>query len=281
MFPPEQSLEEKRKDYETTFIEKPRLSNYKIIKSGNVFEVYHSKQPVGYKLTSSNREVKGKAHQKKIHANSIRRARINVTRIINCNVWKHSYLDRGLYTPQFITLTFRDMVTDIKEANYHFNKFIKRLNYQLLRFRQYNVQYINIIEFQKNGRIHFHAIFFNVFLLDREREDRWLANLWSHGFIEVEPLKPSKHIAGYLTKYLTKDNIDERLLTQKKYYCSRGVKRPLIINEAIIAEQLVTRLSEYAKEYTAEHTTPTGNIIKYDAYILEDEEVNNLGYFNR
>jgi hypothetical protein len=279
MFPSEQSIKEKRVDYENLFLKKPRLSHYKIIKSGNVFEVYHSQQPVGYNLTSSNRPSRGKSHQKKIHANSIRRAKNNVARIINSNVWKHKYLDCGFYTPQFVTLTFKEKITDIQEANSYFNKFIKRLNYQLYKFKQPNVQYINIIEFQKNGRVHFHSIFFNVFLLEYEREDRWLANIWSHGFIEVEPLKPSKNIAGYLTKYLTKDTIDERLLTKKKYYCSRGVKRPIVINEEVLADQLVMKLGNYQREYFKEHRTPSGNVINYATYILEDEEVKKIGYF--
>ena len=279
MFPSEQSLKEKQQDYEKVFLKKPRLSHYKIIKSGNVFEVYHSKHPVGRNLMSSNRPSKGKSHKKKIHANSIRRARNNVARIINSNVWRYKYLDQGVYTPQFITLTFRENVTRISVANYYFNKFIKRLNYQLGLKKRDNIQYINIIEFQKNGRVHFHAIFFNLFLLKNERKDRWLANIWSHGFIEVEPLKKSKNIAGYLTKYLTKDTIDERLLTKKKYYCSRGIKRPLIINEEVLADQLVMKLGNYEREYSTEHKLPNGNVINYATYILEDEEVNELGYF--
>lgn len=281
MFLSEEQKEKLKEEHTELFLQKPRLSHYKIIKSGNVFEVFHSKFPVGYNLMSSNKKTQGKTHSKKVHANSIQRARNNVARIINCNVWKYKYLDQGIYTPQFITLTFREKVTRIPEANYYFNKFIKRLNYQLKLKKRDNIQYINIIEFQKNGRVHFHSIFFNLFLLEHERKDRWLANIWGHGFIEVEPLKKSKNIAGYLTKYLTKDTIDERLLTQKKYYCSRGVKRPLVINEEVIADQLAFKLEEFELNYSSEYKTPNGNVIKYNGYVLEDSEVEKLGYFNR
>ena len=279
MFPTEESMKEKRKEFEKFSLKKPRLSHYKIIKSGNVFEIYHSKEPVGYNLTSSNKTSAGRTHTKKAYKNSIIRSRNAVSRIINANVWRYKYLDKEIYTPQFITLTFRDEITDITEANLYFNKYIKRLNYELNKRKRDPVQYINVIEFQKRGVVHFHAIFFNLFLLDNEREDRWLANIWSHGFVEVLPLKKSDKIAGYLTKYMTKENMDERLLTKKKYFCSRGIYRPIIINEEVLADELNMKLGDFVRTYSNEYKTPTGNVIKYAVYNLEDEEVKKLGYF--
>lgn len=274
MFLFETSLEESRDKDRDIFIKKPRLSHYKIIKSGNVFEIYHSKHIIGYNLTSSNRENKpGGTHKKNIHRNSIKRSRDAVARIINANVWTYKDSNNEIYTPQFITLTFKENITNIENTNYYYNKFIKRLNYQLLKQKRNKIQYINIIEFQKKGRIHFHAIFFNLFLLEHERTNRWLAMIWSHGFIEVEPLKKSKDIAGYLTKYLTKDTIDERLLTKKKYYCSRGIKRPIVITDEEMAQHIITQLQTYKIDYQNEHTTPTGNVISYKKYVLEDEEI--------
>jgi len=237
--------------------------------------VYYSQRAIGYNLSSANKRGSGRSHRKNVHANSIRRARNNVARIINSNVWQ--YLDEGkkVYIPQFITLTFREMITDISVANSYYNKFIKRLNYQLNIKDKENIQYINVIEFQKNGRVHFHSIFFNLFLLENERKDRWLANIWLHGFIEVEPLQKSKNIAGYLTKYLTKDTVDERLLTQKKYYCSRGVIRPTVINDEEQALAIVDMLKNYPCEYEIEHTLPNGNVIKYMTYVIEENKKPN------
>lgn len=272
----EQSLEKNRETDRKIFIEKPRISHYRIIQSGNVFEIYHSENPVGYNLTSSTKKKSGGVHKKNIHNNSIKRSRDAVARIINSNIWTYKNLNNEIYTPQFMTFTFREKVTEIQEANYYFNKFIKRLNYQLQKQCENNIQYINVIEFQKNGRVHFHSMFFNLFLLENERKDRWLANIWSHGFIEAKPLDSKKSAAGYMTKYLTKDKMDKRLITKKKYYCSRGIKRPIIITNEDMAIVLITKLNQFNIDYENQHTTPYGNTITYTKYNLDDTEMNNI-----
>jgi hypothetical protein len=53
----------------------------------------------------------------------------------------------------FTTLTFRENLHNIKEANYEFLKFIKRVKYKFGDFK-----YLAVIEFQDRGAIHYHMI---------------------------------------------------------------------------------------------------------------------------
>ena len=41
------------------------------------------------------------------------------------------------------------------------------------------------------------------------------------------------------------------------------------------------KLGNYQREYSAEHKAPDGNVINYATYILEDEEVDELGCFRK
>jgi hypothetical protein len=65
---------------------------------------------------------------------SLRRTRSKIVRLIDCNP--------DLNT--FLTLTFKDNVCDLREANLVFNKFIKRLKRQVK-----GLKYLAVPEFQK------------------------------------------------------------------------------------------------------------------------------------
>ncbi len=58
---------------------------------------------------------------------SLARAKKQLRRLINANAGQYG----REFTTKFLTLTFKENITDPKEANYLFTKFIKRLNYKL------------------------------------------------------------------------------------------------------------------------------------------------------
>lgn len=80
----------------------------------------------------------------KIEMKNINRSKFNLQMLIktNENIFK-----------TFITLTFRDEITDIREANNFFHKFITQIKRAYKEF-----SYISVPEFQKNGRIHYHLL---------------------------------------------------------------------------------------------------------------------------
>jgi len=78
---------------------------------------------------------------------------------------------------KFLTLTFADELEDLNEANYLFNKFIKRLNYRIVT----KVCYIATWEIQlkrkkKTGKsvIHYHVVLFRFpYISSKDLEKIW------------------------------------------------------------------------------------------------------------
>jgi hypothetical protein len=311
---PENKDQEKLK---VILVSVPKVSNLKVIISGNVFEVFKFKYPIklhknpreeftkryeeteedyGKRITEVlERQIKeeGLAQERnkikkedipklqKIHEKSLYRSKQNVRRLIFANAWKHKCYPDGYYQPQFITFTFAENITDVTEANYLFNKYIKRLNYKLKSKAKNSVCYITVIEFQKRGAVHYHTIFFNLPLIDihSEFQTGLFAETWGHGFIKVKHINEAKGVASYLTKYLTKENMDTRLISRKKYFCSRNVKRPFIIRDVYRAQNMISELEQFEIDYEAKYSTPGGNEVNYLVHHLTNNELTDISYF--
>ncbi len=155
---------------------------------------------------------------------------------------------------KFLTLTYKENLTDIGKARKDFDRFIKRLNHH------YNTQlkYIAVVEFQKRGAIHFHLLCNLPFVKLNE-----LAQVWSFGFVKLNKIDNIDNVGAYITKYMTKENIDERLTGKKCYSMSQNLKKPVVIYDMItrsgyskideILEQLVPVRPLYTVEYESEY----------------------------
>lgn len=93
-----------------------------------------------------NSEIKKTPTLKEIEVKNINRSKFNLCRLVGCNEDKFK---------TFITLTFRDEITNISVANYEFNKFIKKIKKAGVLP---NFFYIAVPEFQKNGKAHYHVL---------------------------------------------------------------------------------------------------------------------------
>lgn len=157
---------------------------------------------------------------------------------------------------KFLTLTFAENQTDIKQARYEFEKFIKRLQtYSKKKFgKSYQIKYICVIEFQERGAVHFHLLC-NLPYIAAEQ----LAEIWGNGFIKIERIDEIDNVGAYITKYMTKDNIDERLKGKKCYTMSKGLNTPTVytnekeikkIMESIPEKDIIRTITkEYESEY--------------------------------
>lgn len=155
----------------------------------------------------------------------------------------------------FLTLTFRDHVTDIRYSDEEYKKFFKRLRYQL---QEPKMKYLAVRELTKEGRIHYHVLInsrmglptipegygryknprdgktynnsvAHQYELDyvRDKEEQ-VKKIWRHGdIVDVKPLYAGvDNVGAYLVKYMTK-NISIDLFPGKNFYlCSQGLKRP-------------------------------------------------------
>lgn len=129
----------------------------------------------------------------------------------------------------FITLTFEENITDVKEANKQFRYFIDKIR----RIKK-DFKYLCITEFQKRGAIHYHLLT-NISIDDEKLIYTQVDNkkfrhikYWNKGFNSVEILKgDTKKVIGYISKYMTKD-IDNRLFSKHRYFYSQNLVKPKI-----------------------------------------------------
>ena len=251
----------------------------KIVYSGDVIEVYEYEKGYlkGYELTESEKRNKGRLkgersnnyeeHRKQV----LQRAKKNLRRLINANVGQYG----KEFTAKFLTLTFRDDIKDIKQANYEFEKFIKRLNYYCFGTKKANLKYTCVIEFHKSGVIHYHVIIYNMPYVKAND----IENVWGNGFIKINRIDDVDNVGAYVSEYLGqaekgqgKNIEDDRLRGQKSYFSSRGLFKPIEVTDKKMVEQVAAALPEenltYAADFDNEHL---GNII-YKQYNLRNKK---------
>lgn len=222
---------------ENILFRKPELSHYKIIISGNHVEIAKYQKPYSMNLTSNNfinKPIrKDNTEQKTVSEHSLSRARQKVRRLINSNCSFYKDKKNKKIKPQFASYTFAENLINIKEANLHFTKYIKRLNYQYFREKKAVIKYVAVLEFQKRGAVHYHVVFFNLPRIDKikERKKRKFGKVWGHGFVDIRDITNTKNVGFYMTKYMAKKFDDKRLIKQKKYFASKKLFKPVEIKD--------------------------------------------------
>lgn len=223
-----------------------------MIISGNVLEFYEYEKPVktgGGGSSGGGRRKKDEEKSEKavdIRKQSTRKARNNFRRLVLSNFGNRD---------KFITLTFRDNngidIRNIEQCNKEFKKFIQRLR------RKYgDFKYCAVIEFQdkyKRGAIHYHLLA-NLPYVPHDT----LSQIWGLGFVGINAITGCDNIGAYMTKYMMKDNDDERLQGKKSYFTSKNLIKPIITYgykaEEIYQEYKKTQKKEvFTNCYESEH----------------------------
>jgi len=182
----------------------------KLLVTGKTAELYTYSKPVYYGFQAYKKgALIIKREAKPRSDSSVKRARKNVRRITNSNP--------GM--DKFLTLTFAKHITDVKTANYEFKKFRQRLE----RFFGRKFKYICVIEFMKNGRIHFHLMLDIPFIPWQD-----IIRIWGQGRPEIQFIRDKQKTGAYISKYISKGLDDIRLYGKKTYFYSRLVLKPLI-----------------------------------------------------
>jgi len=173
----------------------------KLIISGNRIELYKYEAPVKSGVKRKKKRIVKRRTQEQVieqvkkseesnfemevmRYSSLRRTRARITRLINSN--------EDLQT--FITLTFKENITDLREANKIFKKFILRLKYS-----HKNLKYLAVPEFQQRGAFHYHVLV-NIEYLDNSK----LADIWQQGFVMINKVKHINNLGLYVSKYICK-----------------------------------------------------------------------------
>ena len=142
-----------------------------------------------------------------------------IRRLVDCN-----YDDKS----SFLTVTFKDNITDIKLAHKEFDNFMKRFKRYLKRTK---IKYIATWEKQKRGSIHYHIILFDVPFIKANK----MEEIWGNGFIKINKITKSVkqwEIGVYLTKYFVKD-IDKKQRYSNAYSKSTNLIEPVEYRERL------------------------------------------------
>ena len=198
--------------------------------------------------------------QQQKQAYSVNRTRTEIRRLINSNP----------QLTKFMTLTFAENITDLKQANYLFNQFIKRMNYKYPNFR-----YLAIPEFQKRGAVHYHLLCDMPFIHFRE-----ITEIWGHGNIDIKTLNNVDNIGAYVCKYLSKDMFDERTFGKKKYFRSQTLTDPIEILGWLATKFIERFLSLLTPTFEKTFESEWVGEVEYKAYRLDNLVFKN-GVLNR
>ena len=103
---------------------------------------------------------------------------------------------------QFLTVTYKGVMTDIKRAKMDFSCFLRKLN------RRYkDIMYIWILEPKASGSWHYHMLVKQAEITETE-----LTELWEHGSTDIQDIYDVKGLARYLSpsyiKMCETDNTD-------------------------------------------------------------------------
>lgn len=182
--------------------DKPIHSNYSMVDMKNDNKQRRKYSELSYSEKADSFKRKSKYYEERKH---------DIRRLIEMN-----------YKPnetKFVTLTFRDEMEDVADANYLFNKFIKRLKYKLGK----DVKYIAVWERTKKNRIHYHLIVFDLKFM------KWkdLESVWKHGFVKINDVSHVErcNVGRYISKYFSKE-LDVKDMHKKAFFTSRNLKKP-------------------------------------------------------
>ena len=168
----------------------------------------------------------------------------------------------------WITLTYREHVTNSQEVYHDFKSFIRRI-----RKSYGHVEYIAVIEPQASGRWHLHVLMKNDTTLSIPND--MLANIWGRGFTKTKRLKSADKVGNYLIAYLSNlqigdENSDNKATVKgarlymypkglRIYRTSKGIKRPIELTttkEEIMKNFHINSPPNFSR--TTKHETPYG-----------------------
>lgn len=174
------------------------------------------------------------------NVNSIRKTISQLRDLINANVTEPKNL-------RWITLTYRENMTDNKRLYEDSRKYHQRLNRYFVRNGIVVPEYIEVVEPQERGAWHIHE------LLIWNDEAPFiptcdLEKVWGHGFVKIKRLDDNcDNIGAYLTPYLTDLEIDPARRKTCDYSEENIVERQVTENGKKTAKKFIKggRLSLY------------------------------------
>jgi hypothetical protein len=246
------------------------ISQVKMIIAGNIIHLHKTGVPFYYGYEEHKRTTRlPQTDPYKIAENrgrSIYRAiyRIGFTIHANHGAW---FKPNGKPYPVYMmTNTFQENVQYIKFANQEYIDFLKRFNYLVYGKKCSKLRYLKVIEFQERGAVHFHNLLFNLPFVPQLYDEA--KAIWPHGSVNFVPKDDADDARYYVTKYLTKDIRDERLVWEKSYSVSRGLIKPAEYNNEEFISEFEKELPQEFKKVDETHKSEYYKTIQIQSYVL-------------
>lgn len=247
--------------------------NIKVLDCKGYKQLYIYEKDKFKKLDCIENDLSSKKHKPKedntIEFKNVIRSKIKLQRLAKCNEehWK-----------TFITLTFKDNITDLSKAYKLFRNFIKSINRVYKDFK-----WLCVPEFQKSGRVHYHLIT-NIELDNSHiiQTQEYNGNIyyhikqWKNGFDCVELVKDkdgndTKKLCGYIAKYMSKAYIEDCFFNKNRYYCSQNLIQPITYYIDLKNEKDINTLSDilsntdliYKNDYLDNYSNSTISFLEY------------------
>lgn len=198
---------------------------YSLTVAGNVVteKIYEKFQCAGYAANKRKpRRELSPEEQEENRRRSALRARKTLIDAVNANFgWARRGFRYGDKSVKFLTLTYKENMTDYARLSGDFDLFKHRLEYHL----QEKIQYVCVPEQQTRGAWHLHVMLYCSFLpIDT------LKRLWNEirgeGGFNVKRVQHVHNVGKYIGKYIGKDFEENDALTgRKRFWCSQGFTR--------------------------------------------------------
>jgi len=219
-----------------------QIFDEKFIISGNILEQIEFDRPLEVKHDLSGIKYEkhsGRGNQNKTDNKTkcenklitFNRVKNSVKRTVRENVYQNH---NKPYSTKLLTLTFKDNITDTKQANEYFRVFIKKLNEAIkndilpskanlkwlmknkhyskkaceIFIRNYRIKYTRILEYQTRGAVHYHLVLYNFPYV--HNGDDFIREIWKKGNqVRLEAINNNVNNSidsslNYVTKYVTK-----------------------------------------------------------------------------
>lgn len=257
-----------------------KVTRARIVIAGNIVQVYEYEKPMIKGLTpgkpkDGGNQVKKKKEKERqaedvtadsfevarVRLDNIYRAKTQCKRLINTNSGK------GATSDKFVTLTFSDEITDLHEAMYHFKKFHQRLEYRIGKVRYVCVPEIQWKRFNKYGvKVwHFHAVFFGLGSI----LNKTLREIWGQGFVRINAIDKIDDLGSYVTKYIEKDFSVDEVKNHKRYFASKGLKKPTEFRGKTIDD--LPAIPEEYKTFSMSYDNEKFGQVKFTQYRIAEQ----------
>ena len=195
---------------------------YSLNIAGNVLteKIYEKCQYIGYEANERKpRRELSLEEQEENRRRSALRARKTLVDAVNANFgWVRRGFRYGDKSVKFLTLTYKENMTDYARLSGDFDLFKHRLEYHLRE----KIQYVCVPEQQKRGAWHLHVLLFCSFLPIDTLKRLWNETQGQGGF-NVKRVQHVHNVGKYIGKYVGKDFEEtDGIAGRKRFWCSQG-----------------------------------------------------------